>query len=129
MRRYTEAPGRVEEDYPPYAALRAATGLTPSQSKIALELAARGEATYRRIVHVLYADSVNGGPDDTTSIIKVHVHKMRRRLTPLGVTIRTDWGVGLRVEGRSLAKLRTLAGLSPAGRGQERDNQQTEKQI
>jgi DNA-binding response OmpR family regulator len=41
----------------------------------------------------IYADDPDGGPD-TMNVIAVHIHKMRKRLVPLGLTITGHQGPG-----------------------------------
>jgi DNA-binding response OmpR family regulator len=36
-------------------------------------------------------------PDWSENVLKIHVHHLRRKLAPLGVEIKTVWGVGYRL--------------------------------
>lgn len=49
---------------------------------------------------VLLTASVEAGRDDDREIklVDVVIHKLRKKLEPLGVTIRTAWGEGYRME-------------------------------
>jgi DNA-binding response OmpR family regulator len=66
-------------------------GLTPSQAGIMRLLIKRGTATYAACMAALYSDRV-AQPD--VKIISVFILRMRKKLKPFGVEIRTLWGVG-----------------------------------
>lgn len=54
----------------------------------------------------LYADSED--PPDA-KVLDVHVCKLRRKLKPLGILIRTEWGMGWHLPAADRARLRKIA--------------------
>ena len=51
---------------------------------------------YERLIHMLWSDDLDGGPDDPMDALKVHVCHIRGRLRwgNFPGTIETHWGLG-----------------------------------
>ncbi|WP_018701422.1 winged helix-turn-helix domain-containing protein [Amorphus coralli] len=71
-------------------------GLTPAEAKVAGVLVTRELASKPAIVAALYAHRPDDQPDD--KVIDVFVYKMRRKLLPFGIEIRTLWGRGYHLD-------------------------------
>lgn len=67
-------------------------GLTGQEAAVYNHLASRPQASKRSIMQALYSD--RAGDEPAEKIIDVFVCKMRRKLKPFGVEIRTVWGQG-----------------------------------
>jgi len=81
----------------PDMAIPDAFRLTPSERRVFAHLAAREVVTYESIMLALYSDRANDFPQENTS--RVFICKIRTKLEPHGVFIRSVWGRGYRLEG------------------------------
>lgn len=64
-----------------------------------------GQARNEQIAELVWGDRPDGGPDDINNNVKVHLSKLRRKLVPLGVTIKTLWNIGYVMSKEDRAKL------------------------
>lgn len=85
-------------------------GLTPCEARMAAVLLRQDVAREQSIMDALYSDRAKGYPEDP-KIIGVWAHKIRHKLAPLGIIVRTVWGLGYAMDADSKAKLRAAAGL------------------
>lgn len=87
--------------------------LTPTEARMLALLAAREMCTREALFE---ASRGVGSHDDATNIkvVDVHVSKMRRRITPLGIVIQSVWGRGYRLDAASRDRLRSWNGEAAA---------------
>lgn len=73
--------------------------LTGQEARVFAHLASREEASKASIMMALYSDR----PDEEPNIKIVHVFvcKLRKKLAPFGVSVRTIWGKGYALVDRS----------------------------
>lgn len=64
--------------------------LSVTERKIFGLITSRDMATKEQLMSVLYAGSMR--PD--AAILNVYMNRIRKKLTPLGIEIKTDWGNG-----------------------------------
>lgn len=76
--------------------------LTPSERRVLAHLASREVATYESIMMALYSDRPNDYREENTA--RVFISKIRSKLAPHGVFIRSVWGRGYRLEGWPVKK-------------------------
>lgn len=74
-------------------------GLTVSEARVFAHLASRAFATKQSIMMALYSDRPDQDPE--IKIVDVFVCKMRKKLTPYGVSIDTVWGQGYALQDRA----------------------------
>jgi len=67
-------------------------GLTSSEARLFAFLTTRDVAAKAAIMHALYGDRIDDEPE--MKIVDVFVCKLRRKLKPFAVDIRTIWGQG-----------------------------------
>lgn len=70
-------------------------GLTKTEQRIVRVCLTRDIATKEAIATALYWDKDE--PEDAISNIRVHLSKIRRKLKPFGIEIKTSWGNGFYV--------------------------------
>jgi len=83
--------------------------LTPRERQTLGLLMIRERAAKGQIMDHLYADSAH---EPEIKIIDVYVSKMRKKLTPFGITIWTIWGFGYRLAPDMKAKVRSYMDLA-----------------
>lgn len=66
--------------------------LTASEEKVLGFLMKREVATKEQILHTLYADRPDDGPD--MKIVDVFICKVRKKVLKFGIAIETHWGKG-----------------------------------
>ncbi len=74
-------------------------GLTGSEARLFAFLTTRDMATKEQIMHALYADRHNADEVEP-KIVDVFICKLRKKLTPHGVTVDTVWGQGYSLRDR-----------------------------
>ncbi len=74
--------------------------LSPRESQMLVKLAKRpGRVTsYRELLHELYGDDPDGGPDYASSCLRRFATDINKRLAAEGYRIRTVWGQGYTLE-------------------------------
>lgn len=72
--------------------------LTPSEARVFAHLTTRDLCTKASIMAAMYSDRIDVEPE--IKIVDVFICKMRRKLKPFGITIRTVWGQGYGLEDR-----------------------------
>lgn len=72
--------------------------LEPQAFAVMVLLATNGEhlTTLRDVEELLWGDAADGGPEDTTGILKQHIRAIRLAAGPMGVMIETWRGEGFR---------------------------------
>lgn len=105
-------------------ALMALFGLSPNEAAILSLLLARERVTHEQIYQMLFAHRPEAEhPADAMNLIKVFVHKMRRKLRArLGLAREDDpvlsiWGRGYMIEARAKTHLRAMIEGEPAKNG------------
>jgi DNA-binding response OmpR family regulator len=78
-------------------------GLTPKQADLMRVLIRRPVASYDACMAGLYSDRI--APPDQR-IINVLISRMRRKLLPFGIEIRTVWGIGYELDEGARARLK-----------------------
>lgn len=81
--------------------------LTPNESKIAGFLAARGRVSKAQLFHHLFGHRLADDQPEP-KIIDVFICKVRAKLKPHGIEIKTIWGSGYEMTPGNVAKLRAL---------------------
>ncbi len=68
--------------------------LSPMQSKIynALKRAGPSGLPTERLVNIMYADDVNGGPENYMATVYTTIYQANKRLKPARQRIRGTWG-------------------------------------
>lgn len=79
-------------------------GLTSSEATLLMVLAGREMATYEAIITALYG--ARPGDPPSAEIVKVWLHRLRRKLAPHGATITTIWGRGCFLDADTRQRLR-----------------------
>jgi two-component system, cell cycle response regulator CtrA len=72
-------------------------GLTPVQRRLVLLLASREVASHEFIEETL---------DSRRQCVRVHLCRIRKKLAPFGVEIRTIWGIGISLDSETRAFLK-----------------------
>lgn len=64
-------------------------GFTKSELSIVEKINHSGSkgATMGNLIHELFSDKINGGPDGDTNVVRVHMHRIRKKLKPHGFEI------------------------------------------
>lgn len=75
---------------------------TPTERRLVGVLLKTTRASSIRIETALYAHANN---PPTTNNVKVHIHRIRKKLAPLSVQICTDWGFGYWIPAEQKARL------------------------
>lgn len=84
--------------------------LTASEARIVACLARRPMASKSQLMLALYAGRVNDEPD--IKIVDVLICKVRKKLEPLGISIKTRWGQGYFFDEETRARVRKDMGLA-----------------
>lgn len=85
-----------------------AWALTGSERVVLAVLVKRDVASRDAIMAALYSDQFGDEPD--VAICNVFVCKLRKKLRPLGIEIKSVWGLGWRIEPEAKARIRELMG-------------------
>lgn len=84
----------------PSADITALSAWTPGERKIIELLARHGRVHNDRLAHALWGDDPDGGPEDGSLCIRMHIRRMRRKIERLNLPIRietqTEFGYALR---------------------------------
>ena len=79
-------------------------GLTPQESRVLGVLRARSMATKEAVMAALYVDL--GKDEAEPKIVDVFICKIRKKLKPFGVEIKTVWGQGYSLAEKSRAVIK-----------------------
>lgn len=81
--------GQALPDFPSAAELAVAAKLSPSEATILDVLASRSGryVSFDAILDALYGDDPSGGPDSGPLIIRVMIHKLRRKIKGVNIMI------------------------------------------
>lgn len=71
---------------------------------------AAGAVTKEAMLSLVYQDRITDGEVPEIKIIDVFVYKLRKKLTPWGIEIKTLWGRGYEMPRASKDKLRAMIG-------------------
>lgn len=85
--------------------------LSASEERLLLTLAGREWASFDVLSAALYWDKEEPRENQT---IRVFVQKVRTKLKPFGITIKTRWGTGYYIEPEDRAKLKQLGSQEAA---------------
>ena len=68
----------------------------------------RGRATHAELIDTLYGDDHVDWPEDPERAVRDVVKRMRRRTRPMGVDVRSEYGIGYEMSGEQRALARRL---------------------
>ena len=86
-----------------------AVGVGGAKLMILTMLMSRQECSREALIDAMYGDRPDGGPEYAKKIIDISICKLRRKLVPFGVTIKTVWNWGYSIGKEDQQVLRALA--------------------